>query len=287
MTDKKIDLGPLPITLMGFFFYYCAPFRKKVIQRNVDIVYKNTISPSHKKRLIVAFYSHFFKSIKELILLGLLGSKRLERKVILLGVEHYISAASQQKGVLLLVGHLGNWEFSQSIVVPTLQKLDCKFCIIRRAIKIRWIEQFLFKRIEDSGVLIINKQGARKKIAPALKDGYGVIFAMDQHACIKENVGIAVDFFDATAGTYMGLAINAQAQQAPVVPLCSYRQKDGTHVVEFHPPVEWQEHSDYEQGIYENTRRYNQKLEKMILAHPEQWYWIHRRWKLPLSPERS
>ena len=285
MTEEKKDLSDLRVSLMGLFFYYCMPFRKKVIENNITIVYKETISSQQKKRLVMAFYSHFATSIKELIVLACLGNKRLEQKVELVGKEHYIAAASQQKGVLLLVGHLGNWEYSQSIVLDRLTKINCKFSIIRRPIKIQWIERFIFKRIEDAGYLIIHKQGARKKIPLTLSEGYGVIFAMDQHAFVKENTGIAVDFFGKKAGTYMGLAMNAYNTGAPVVPLHSYRKKDGTHVVEFHPPVAWQDFADLEEAIHENTHRYNQVLEKLILDHPEQWYWIHRRWKLPVLPE--
>lgn len=280
--EKKLELDHLPISLLGRFIYHCVPFRKKIMQQNIDIVFKQTISQHQKIILMKAFYSHAATSIREVILLGFAGSRRLKKRVKLIGIEYYLAATREKKGVLLLTGHLGNWEFSYiiALTLPHAQQLYGKFCVIRRPIKNKWLEKIIIKHCEDSGLLIINKQGARNKIAPVLKEGYGMFFALDQHASIKENVGINVDFFGKKAGTYIGLATHAQKGQIPVVPLSSYRLNDGTHVVEFHPQLQWQDYHSTEQAIYENTRIYNQKLEQMILAHPEQWLWVHRRWKL-------
>ncbi|MDP3560535.1 MAG: lysophospholipid acyltransferase family protein, partial [Legionellaceae bacterium] len=76
------------------------------------------------------------------------------------------------------------------------------------------------------------------------------------------------------------LALFVHKKKTPVVPSVAYRRADGTHVLEFFPALEWQHYADANQAIYENTLIYNQALEKMILAHPEQWFWMHRRWKL-------
>ena len=250
------------------------------MKHNIDIVFKENISKSQKKHLMIAFYTHVIKCFKEIIMLAFWGRKRLGKKVKLVGFEHYIEAASCKNGVLLLTGHLGNWEFSYTIAMERLQKTYGQFCLIRREIKNKFIQKVLFKNTEDSGFLIIRSRGARNKVIQALKEGFGLFFALDQHASIKKHVGIPVNFFGMAAGTYMGLAVNAQNKMVPVVPVYSYRQKDGTHVIKFNPPLLWQEYSCPEQAIYENTLIYNQVLEKMILEHPEQWLWVHRRWKL-------
>ncbi len=284
MTNEHVDFNTLAISLMGVFFYYCLPFRKKVIQKNIDIVYKDMITHEHKKRLILAFYSHFARSVKELILLGWLGPKRLEKKITLLGVEHYLAAAKQQKGVLLLVGHLGNWELSVN-ALPKIKAIHEQFCIIRRPISMKWLEHNILQRHKKYGLHVIMKNGALKHIKMALKKSQAIVFALDQHADIHRADGVAVDFFGTKAGTYISLAVTARQTSAPVVPLHSYRRPDGVHVIQFFPPLEYQHHQNSRQEIYENTLTYNQMLEKMILAHPEQWYcWVHRRWKLPLLP---
>lgn len=97
---------------------------------------------------------------------------------------------------------------------------------------------------------------------------------------MENKSGIAVEFFGLRAGTYRSLAFFAHKHQTPVVPVSGYRLHNGKHVIKFHPEIEWEFRVDKEQAIYRNTLRYNQALEQLILEHPEQWWWVHRRWKL-------
>jgi len=99
----------------------------------------------------------------------------------------------------------------------------------------------------------------------------------DQHASPPD--GIAVDFFGHPAWTFKSLAIMALATGAPVVPAWSYREADGRHVLRFEAPLQVLEHDDTNEAIRRNTRAYNAELERLILRRPEQWYWVHRRWK--------
>ena len=66
----------------------------------------------------------------------------------------------------------------------------------------------------------------------------------------------------------------------PVVPAAGYRLANGRHVLEFYEPIPWQDYGSTQESIYRNTLAYNQALERIILAHPEQWLWLHKRWKL-------
>ena len=104
-----------------------------------------------------------------------------------------------------------------------------------------------------------------------------VVFPFDQHA--RPPDGIAVDFFGQPAGTFKSLAIIALATGAPVLPAASWREPDGWHVLRFEDPVPPVECDNVNEEIRRNTRAYNAVLERLILRHPEQWFWVHRRWK--------
>jgi KDO2-lipid IV(A) lauroyltransferase len=69
------------------------------------------------------------------------------------------------------------------------------------------------------------------------------------------------------------------ATGAPVIPASSWREPDGTHVLKFFPALDVALDDDVGQEIIKNTRMYNQALELSIVRHPEQWWWVHRRWK--------
>lgn len=283
MVGIEKEPSQLPVNLAGRFLYYCFPFRRKIVRQNIDLVFQKTLSRGEKKKLALAFYSHLAMIIKEVFfLLSFQSITRLERKVEIRGTEHLLQAAEQQKGVLLLTCHLGNWEFTPVIGLRSIPGFKGQFHVIRKKIKNKFLENLLFQRLRKNGLGVIPKKGARK-IYRALASNHAVLFAMDQHAAIHNQQGIAVEFFGKKAGTYRSLAALAQRSGALVVPLVTYRLANGQHVLEFHPQLEWQQPTATEDAIYHNTRIYNQVLEKLILTHPEQWLWSHRRWKLSES----
>ena len=82
------------------------------------------------------------------------------------------------------------------------------------------------------------------------------------------------------AGTFKSVAILALTTGAPVIPASSWREPDGSHVLHFEEPLPLIECDDPGETIRRNTRSYNAALERLLLRHPEQWIWMHRRWKL-------
>jgi lauroyl/myristoyl acyltransferase len=104
-----------------------------------------------------------------------------------------------------------------------------------------------------------------------------ILFPFDQHAAGRD--GIEVDFFGHPAGTFRSLALIARATGAPVVPASTWREPDGRHVLRFEEALTTIECEDYDEETRRNTRAYNAVLERLILRHPEQWWWMHRRWK--------
>ncbi|MBP8137140.1 MAG: lysophospholipid acyltransferase family protein, partial [Candidatus Eisenbacteria bacterium] len=110
-----------------------------------------------------------------------------------------------------------------------------------------------------------------------LEAGDLVVFPFDQHAHGRD--GVAVEFFGHPAGTFRSLAIIAQATGAPVMPAASWREPDGSHVLRFEEPLEPIACDDPKEELLRNTRAYNAALERFVVRHPEQWWWVHRRWK--------
>lgn len=270
--------GKFRISISGFLFYHLLPIRRKIVRDNIERVFKNKLSSKEKKRLAIAFYSHVVSLLKELFFMGWYA--RLDNRVEIRGIEHLLEIKKQGQGCFLLMGHLGNWELTIPLANSQLKPLIGPIQVIRKAIRIQWLERFFFNRNIRYGLQRIDKTGAPLKIIKALKNKETILFTMDQHAELKNKEGIAVNFFDAKAGTYRSLAFFAGKYQVPVVPLSCSRQSDGKHVLEFYPALPWESHPDEEQAIYNNTLRYNQKLEELILKHPEQWWWVHRRWKI-------
>lgn len=274
------NLSKLRVTFAGLLFYWVLPIRRQIVLKNIELVFKNTASSKEKTRLAKAFYSHVASVFKEMFLMSWISPVTMHKKIEIQGLEHLDLAMKKNKGILLMSGHLGNWELLFGLGFSSLIPHFGKINIIRRSIRMKWLERVLFNRFKRHGLTIINSVDAPRRINQALKNKELVFFAMDQHVQLKNKAGIAVDFFNVKAGTYRSLALFAQKYNSPIVPVSGYRRNDGIHVLKFHPEIEWDTQAGKEDAIYQATLACNQALEKFILEHPEQWWWVHRRWKL-------
>ena len=91
--------------------------------------------------------------------------------------------------------------------------------------------------------------------------------------------GIEVDFFGHPAWTFKSLAIIALATGAPVLPAAAWREPDGRRVLRFEEALPLIKCENTDEAIRRNTLGFNRALERLVLRHPEQWYWMQRRWK--------
>jgi KDO2-lipid IV(A) lauroyltransferase len=247
---------------------------------NIDQVYANTLTVEQKKRLAQAFYSHLATSLKEMIRLRFISDEQLAQQVDIIGHQRLLDIAAENRGVLVMTGHLGSWEFAPIAGIANFKQFKGQFHFIRRTLKNKRIERMLFRRYYNAGLQVIPKKNSLHQVCDVLEKNHAVVFVMDQHASISNRDGVEVEFFGKKAGTYRSLATFSRHTGVPVVPASSYRLKDGRHVLEFHEPIPWQDYDSTQESIYRNTLAYNQALERMILAHPEQWMWMHKRWKL-------
>ena len=148
---------------------------------------------------------------------------------------------------------------------------------VRRPIKPRWLDRMVNERMRQAGFGTISKRGSLDHVLGLLANGDAIVVPFDQHA--QRPDGIEVEFFGHPAGTFKSLAIIAISTGSPVLPAAAWREPDGTHVLRFDAPLPTIVHDDPNEEIRRNTRAYNAALERLVLRHPEQWWWVHRRWK--------
>ena len=262
---------------MGRLIERFLPIRREVILANLRRVYSETLAEPEIVGLAQAHYAHLWRLFGEFVKFRWMSR---ERKLSLVRVENldaFLAARDQGKGVLLLTGHFGNWEVATVAGIGNFPEARGKFHFVRRPIKPRWLDALVNRRFAAAGFGVIGKRGSLDAILDCLARGDAVVFPFDQHAHPPD--GIEVDFFGHPAWTFKSLAIMALATGAPVVPAWSYREPSGMHVLRFETALPVLEHDDTNEAIKRNTRAYNAELERLILRRPEQWYWVHRRWK--------
>jgi len=274
------QIDALRITWAGRLVYNVLPYRRRVIFNNIHQVYGERLTDAQKKRLALAFYSHLMTVFKETIQLRFMSEHALREQVEVRGHERLLAVAAQGSGVLILTGHFGSFEVAPIGGILNFKQFQGRFHFIRRTLVFKSLEKMLFRRYYQAGLNVIPKKNALQKVTDALKDQDAVVFVLDQHASLVNRDGIAAEFFGKKAGTYRSLASCARYTGVPVVPAANYRLPNGRHVLEFYEPIAWQECATTQESLYMNTCAYNRALEQIILAHPEQWMWLHKRWKL-------
>jgi len=269
--------APIVAPLSGRLLYRLLPVRRAIILSNLRRVYANTLSEAEIVELAQAHYGHLWQLAGEFLRFRWLSAARKSALVRVENLDSFIAAFRQGKGVLVLTGHFGNWEVATLAGIVNYPEVRGRFHFVRRPIKPGWLDALVTRRFEKGGFGVIGKRGSLDRILDLLARGDVIVFPFDQHAGPPD--GIEVDFFGHPAWTFKSLAIIAMATGAPVMPAASWREPDGRHVLRFSEPMLPIESENPNEAIRLNTRAYNAALEKLILARPEQWYWVHRRWK--------
>ena len=189
------------------------------------------------------------------------------------GLMHYREALERNKGVLSIVAHFGNWEM-QAVVFPLVAEPTC---IVYRPLDSPILDNLLGWVRSLQGNVLIGKEGAGRKIIRALRQNRIVGILSDQNVATRE--GVFVDFFGRPACTGIGLAALAMGSGAPVLPFFMPRMADGRYKFMVLPPVAVDDTGDYERDLVTNTQRFTEVIEEMVRQYPEQWFWLHQRWK--------
>lgn len=268
----------LRVPWYGKFLYCVFPVRRRIVLKNMRRVFGNVLGEPEIQRLAHAFYAHFAKLVGEFLLFPVVSRSKSGVKVAVENLEFAEKAHALGKGILMLTCHMGSWEVALVSALQTFPQHKGLFYFVRRALKPRWFDSLVTGRFRRNGFGTIAKDGSLDEILNLLAGERIVVFVMDQHAWGRGSV--RSEFFGEAAGTFKSLAVMAMATGAPVVPAYTWREPDGTHVFRFEDPIELADCEDTNEAIRRNTRRYNEVIEKIVLRHPEQWFWMHRRWKL-------
>jgi len=203
-----------------------------------------------------------------------LTKENIENVVILEGHENFLEGQRRGKGVLYLTGHIGAWELSS--FAHALYGYPLHF--MARPLDNQRLDALVNKYRCASGNEPIFKNESARVMLRILKGGGTVGILADQNTMPEE--GVFVDFFGKFACTTTGLARVALHTGAAVVPGYAYWDESiQKYRLRFEPPVELIRTGDTERDVFENTKRFTKVIEEIIRKHPDQWVWIHQRWK--------
>jgi len=196
------------------------------------------------------------------------------------GLEHCRKALEQNRGLLIFGGHFGNWELGAIVMSLAIKPA----VIIYRPLDNPLLENLVTWVRTCTDNIPVAKDHAMRKMIRHLKQNDILGVMIDQNFSVTE--GVFVDFFGRPACTTIGLALLAIHTGAPVIPGFVIRLADGRYRLPFGEAVERIETGDHEQDVLLNTQRYTRIVEDMVRRYPDQWLWLHQRWKtMPPPPE--
>ena len=208
--------------------------------------------------------------------------ERIEEIVTMDGAESFDAAQRRGKGVLFLTGHMSAWELAPFAHARYGHALH----FLVRPIANRRVDALINGYRCLSGNQPIEKNRSARAILKVLGEG-GTVGILSDHNTAREE-GVFVDFFGVPASTTSGLARIALRTGAPVVPgFLWWDEAARKYRLRFEPALELARTGDEEADVRENTARFTKMIEKYVREHPEQWLWVHKRWKTRPEGEKA
>lgn len=202
----------------------------------------------------------------------------LEKFLVTEGLDNYEKAFAKGKGVIFLTCHLGAFDLQ----VTNMALRGLKPNIIGTGLKDERLNELLWDYRNAYGAVAIERGKETLRLIKALLSGGTVAILIDQDTRVKSRF---VDFFGMPAATPVGAAVLALKTKAAVVPTYIFLGEDGMQHMHILPEIPLVETGHEENDLVTNTQNYTRFIESVVREFPEQWVWMHERWKTKRGEE--
>jgi Kdo2-lipid IVA lauroyltransferase/acyltransferase len=263
---------------LGLFAFEILRVRRRVTLENLSHAFPDW-SPQRRTCVARECYRNFGITFLELCRLPTLGPGELMSRVVFEEFDVFADARKEGHGAVLLTGHLGNWELPGASLpghgFPTWAVVGPQ--------RNRRVDAYVNRARAAAGLRVLPSDGGLRPILRALRANEFVAFLSDQDA---GRDGVFVPFMGRLASTPLGPVRFARLAGCPIILGYGVRGADGRCHMELPPPIRVRSDLPPEVAELEATRLAVAQLEDVVRRHPEQWFWMHRRWKTR-PPARS
>lgn len=269
----SVDARERTARRLGWLLFRLDRKHRRIALTNLNRAFGNTWTPDDVARCAEAVFVNLFRIVLEVAWAVRAPKEQMVRRFRVYGRHHLDAARRRGRGVLVLTGHFGNWELLPHAAglagVPT--------SVVYRPLDFPPLDRFFYETRTRFGARMVSSGGAVREVIRRLRRRETLALLMDQNVDWYE--GVFVDFFGHRSCANKSLALLAMRTGAPVVPVYLARAADGGFRVDILPEVPTRRTGDKQRDIEENTLAYNRVLEGLIRRHPDQWFWVHQRWK--------
>jgi len=278
MPRRMAHRAATTLAQVGFHF---ARRQRRAGFRNLEIAFPN-LSHSERERILRGCFKNLARLLVEFTHFPELNKNSVCRFVVHDGLDNYLEGLRRGRGVIFMTAHFGAWELSS--FAHALYGYPLRFVV--RPIDNPRVEKLISKYRTLSGNIPIGRRRAAREILNALRQNEAVGILFDQNTTRGE--GVFAEFFGVPAATTPAIALFALRTGAAVVPgFLIWDESLGKHRLRLDQPVELIDTGNLDHDVLENTKAFNRILEGYIRKYPDQWLWIHRRWKTRPEDEAS
>lgn len=288
MDDQKIYkliklfinlMGRLPRSFLMFFsdalaliWFLIDKRHRNIVIYNIQQAYPGRFSEKAARQFAKKNFKHTASIFFTMIWAFPKPKEQLFKYCVFKGLERIKAAQEKGRGVMLVSCHMGIFE----LVVPAIASVNIKLYILYRPLDFNPLERLILESRQRFGIVMVPLRKATGKISEVLKDNGIVATLLDQN--VDWYKGAFVDFFGRPACTNNGLA-KLVLKTKPVVLPGFMRTEKEKFILEILPEIPLQETGDPIKDIENNTQAYVSAIESMVRRYPEQYFWVHNRWK--------
>lgn len=259
---------------LAVLFYYFIPIRKETVLDNLRKAFPEK-DDKEIRRIAFGVYKSFSIALIEILLLPYMSRTEIESVLETTDQTRsmIVDAIRRGNGVILLSAHYGNWEY---IAASVSAQINVPFYVIVKSQRNPFVDDWMNKARTNWINKVVPLGVSVREIFKQLKEKHIVAMVADQRG---PSDGIRVNFFGRKASVYPGPALLALKTKAPILFGMAVREKDYSYKVYVEEvSIDNLPESDDEK-IKEISQRHTDILERFIRLHPEQWFWMHKRWK--------
>jgi KDO2-lipid IV(A) lauroyltransferase len=262
---------------LGRLGYRPLGIRRRLVEEHIRRAFPDR-GEDWVRRTAAAAYAHLGREALAMLRMAAVTPDDLRARTTVAGFERFEQALHEGHGVVIVAGHLGNWEIGAALLAARGVPID----IVAQRQSNPLFDRAMLRTRERLGVGVIERSRAAKLALRALRAGRAVAFGSDQNAGRN---GVFVPFFGRPASTHRGAALMAVRTGAPVFLAVPLRTPDGRYHMRLQE-IETDRTGESDAAVFRLTAAFTAALEAAVRAAPDQYLWHHRRWKTRPREER-
>jgi len=258
--------------LIGTLAYVIDVPHRRIVRKNLRLAFPEW-SREKNRQTAKRVFQHLGAAFVEICQLATYSQSDVVDRVRVVGAERWRLALDSRQGLIIVSAHLGNWEFGMQFAACFMQKPALGIAKrIRFKLLNRWVHQLRTR----FGTNIISQKGALPEMRQTLRSGGTVGLLVDQS---RRREGVDVNFFGHRVPATPAAAFLSIRCKCPILPIFCIREASGQLTIHVGQPIKTKWSGDLRSDVQANTQLITDAVEGMIRKYPEQWFWVHKRWK--------